>query len=189
MSKNKVPKYAKNQTRLAEILSAEFHVKIVRQQVHRWITTLDGPKSDSGGRHRIAPWLDWYRRNLSPVVADAVETTSLTAIRREREILDLENARFTAESRRGIWIKKSESRLSLASCAKRFHAMIKWIETKPERLAHERLKELGLNDQTIAAAAGILREIGIEIVTEIENECQKIAAEAEKAKADEVKAA
>jgi hypothetical protein len=190
MSKIKTPKFASNQTELARLLSAAFNTKIVRQQIHRWRLTMDAPSPDSSGRHRIAPWITWYQVNISAVSREAAEATSLTAIRREREMLELQNARHAAEVRDGIWIKKSESYLREAGDAKRYHLIVRnAVEFEPEREVRERLREQGLNDSTIAVCCNVMKAAGVKAIDQIETECGKIAEAARLAVEAEKKAA
>ena len=161
-----------SQSDLARIIAKEFNVKCTRHDVLRFYSEQGAPQPDPRSKKfNIEAFKNWYRENkMSTAEADHEKKITLVELAKVK----LVNAKFDGEFNRGLYIKKTEATMREASRAKQFHAMIKRIETEPARMCHERLRELGLNDQSITAAAAVMRAIGIEIVTAIEPECAKI---------------
>ena len=160
-----------NYAEMGRIVSEKYNVAIDRRMVRMFVTEQGAPQT--GGKCNPKEFLEWYAKAKPDAAAGTMSELSRVKLAIQKQ--KLKDEKFNGDRERGLYVLKTEAALHEATCAKKFHALVKRIETEPARLAQERLRELGLNDQAIVAAAGIMRQVGVEIVTAIELECQKLS--------------
>jgi hypothetical protein len=166
-NKNRLVNYAE----MGRIVSEKHNVAIDRRMVRMFVTEQGAPQT--GGDCNPEEFLAWYEKAKPDAAAGTMSELSRVKLAIQKQ--KLKDEKFNGDRERGLYVLKTEAALHEATCAKKFHALVKRIETEPARLAQERLRELGLNDQAIVTATGIMRQAGVEIVTAIELECQKLA--------------
>lgn len=181
------PDLVENQTRIAFEINAHFKISCSRMLVQKWQRkfTPPFPAPDAGGRYSRKACFAWVEKNVMAQMAkegggesEMQKLTALAELKKlKNDIEEAEEKEFDRNVKRGNYVLKTEAQRTANGVLKTYHGFVRrTLEVNSTDARREKLQQLGLAPETVAAFYEFDLAHARSLIDEIETRCAKEAA-------------